>query len=176
MIQLLAINSTSTYYNNVVQLVRLAFPPNERRTNSHQKLITDCKSNFCCYAILEKLVFVGFVTTWNFDQFVFIEHLAIQPEFRGHKFGSLAVEQILLCNKPVILEVELPSNGNAIRRIEFYSRLGFVAWKNSAYTQPSYKPKGNPVPMLLMNHGSFTESDHFELVRNKIYSEVYGMK
>lgn len=176
MVQLVKIGSASPFYNLVEALMCSAFPVCESRTDLHQRQVTDSVAAFSCYAIIDEQTFVGFVTTWNFGSFVYVEHFAIAQEFRGRHLGSQVMEQVLQCGKPVVLEVELPTNAIAVRRVEFYGRLGFVAWKSSAYSQPSYRPKGEPVPMLIMAHGKIAESENFEQVRWTLYREVYGVE
>ncbi|MTI66264.1 MAG: GNAT family N-acetyltransferase [Firmicutes bacterium] len=70
-------------------------------------------------------VLVGFCSTWDLHDFVFIEHIAIDNELRGQGYGSKLIEDILSRNKNVILEVEKPENNIAKKRIEFYKKHGF---------------------------------------------------
>ena len=76
-------------------------------------------------------------------------------------------------HRPLVLEVEVPDNELAQRRIGFYRRLGFVLWDECSYLQPPYHPDDEPLPMFLMAHGNLSTAD-FSAVRNLIYREVYS--
>ena len=68
----------------------------------------------------------AFIANWEFSDFNFIEHFAVDSKIRGSGIGTAMLKAYLnKCNKPIFLEVELPENHVSIRRIEFYKRLGF---------------------------------------------------
>ena len=78
-------------------------------------------------------------------------------------------------NLPIVLEVEMPLEEMAQRRINFYKRQGFVLWEKE-YQQPPYK-NGDPfLPMYLMVYGSLQCKQDFDTVKKKIHKEVYNVK
>ena len=112
-------------FNTVFDKMKTAFPYEERRDYSDQK---ECLKNkyFNFFEIYDGDVAVGFTALWVFENFVFIEHIAIDEDKRGGGYGSKAIELIKeKYNKPLILEAEAPVTEQQIKRIKFYNRLGF---------------------------------------------------
>jgi hypothetical protein len=73
---------------------------------------------------------------------------------------------------PVVLEVELPNTEVAIKRIQFYERLGFSLLSND-YFQPPYEKKALPIPLLLMSNDKLFASNNFHFLKKVIHTEVY---
>ena len=119
--------------------------------------------------------FCGFITWWDFGGFVYGEHFAMLPECRGAGIGGEVIGRFVAdAGKPVVLEVELPTNDMARRRIGFYERHGFAVC-DADYAQPPYDAGGECVPMRLMSHGMSLDAEEFERVRSILYAEVYGV-
>lgn len=117
----------------------------------------------------------GFISYWNLQDFVFVEHFAIVPDSRNNGIGGEVMTVFLSnVNNPVVLEVELPSTILSERRIGFYQRLGFRLWDDIPYLQPSYHNEGNPIPMKLMSIGNIDLKRNFVKIKDRIYSEVYN--
>lgn len=177
MLQLVKIGTNSPYYGLVEEIMHSAFPICERRNDQHQKDITDCANAFSCNAIVKHSQFVGILNYWHLDWFCFVEHFAIDKQFQSQGLGTEALSIFTnTCKIPIILEVEKPKTQQAIRRIEFYQRNGFVAWSDSNYIQPTYRPNGEWVPMTLMAHGKINEHRHFSEVKRTIHQKVYGVE
>ena len=52
----------------------------------------------------------GFLAVWEFAEFIFIEHFAVNPKLRNSGTGSSMLQELVkLSKKPVCLEVELPN-------------------------------------------------------------------
>lgn len=102
-------------------------------------------------------------------------------EHERQDFWSFAACGKILCHlchqlkKPIILEVEMPEEEMAIRRINFYKRQGFTLWEKP-YMQPPYKSGDDYLPMLLMAYGDLECDKDFEQVKKCIYREVYNTK
>ena len=93
-------------FNTVFDKMKTAFPYEERRDYSDQK---ECLENkyFKFFEIYDCDLAVGFTALWVFENFVFIEHIAIDENKRGGGYGSKAIELIKeKYNKPLILEAE----------------------------------------------------------------------
>ena len=116
---------------------------------------------------------LGYVCFWNFDNFVYIEHLAIAKQLRGHGIGSKFLNEFVLnFKKDIILEAELPVETIAKKRISFYERNGFVL-NPYEYYQPAYREDSNTVPMLVMSHGNKLPENIFNSYIEKIKQHVY---
>lgn len=96
---------------------------------------------------------IAFFSIWDLGEFVFVEHLAVNPKCRGKGIGTRIMKSFLeSIHKQVVLEVEDPESvpeiekKNAIRRISFYNRLGF--YTNSERIVPPGKQKEETVYLL----------------------------
>lgn len=175
MIQLTSIHTNHKHYSFVEELLHAAFPQNERRDDTPQRELTDKSKKFHCLLIESELENpVGVITYWDFMDFIYIEHFAIDESLRGLGYGTKALIQLLTeKTKPVILEVEIPHKvyDIAYNRIEFYKRLGFKL-RRSPYRQPPYRWNDNWLPMKLMTYGDFNFKPR---VVKTIHQEVYGI-
>jgi len=99
--------------------------------------------------------------------------VAITPKLRNMGNGSEAMnifmEQI---NLPIVVEVEMPNNIAASRRILFYERLGFSIMSHN-YAQPPYEGNGFLMPELIMSNDIHFANTHFEKIKETLYHKVY---
>ncbi len=164
-------NVTDKTFPTVYEKMEAAFPIEERRSYIHQ---LEClkKKHFNFFEIMDGDTAVGFVSVWVFDDFVFVEHLAIDEDKRSGGYGSKTVEKIKEAyNPPVILEAEAPKTEQQIKRIRFYERLGFFV-NDFYYEQPSYHG-GEGVPLKILSFPraiSQTELENFvRVTREWVY-------
>lgn len=93
---------------------------------------TDRTGNFYNNIIFDNETPVGFITYWDFNDFYYVEHFAIDPTLRNGGYGKKTLDY--LCkelDRPIVLEVEMPVEEMAKRRINFYQRQGFVLWEKN---------------------------------------------
>ena len=177
MIALQPIHTEHALYLFVEKLLHSAFPPDERRDDEQQRAYTDGNNKFRCLLIRDFDTPIGLLTYWDFVDFVYVEHFAIDENLRGNGLGAQAMRTFLQdMDRPVVLEVEMPRVKGDIthRRIAFYRRQGF-SLKRMPYRQPPYRTGDKWLPMKLMSYGKVKWLRIAELVRDTIYSEVYGV-
>ncbi|EOS56052.1 GNAT family N-acetyltransferase [Paenibacillus barengoltzii] len=160
-------------FERVFEIMSASFPEIEYRTKSGQmellrhpeyRLITESD---------EKGRVVAFLAVWDFPAFQFIEHLAVDPAVRGGGIGKRLVEKCLKTSaKLTVLEVELPENHVACRRIRFYERLGFHL-NDFNYVQPPLRPGRAELPLKMMSYPKPLTEEEFLVCRALIYSKVY---
>lgn len=127
-----------------------AFPPAEQRP--WQSILEGCDGCLTLRGIYANEILVGIVTTWNFPQFLYIEHLVVDATLRGKGIGRKALSLVArqAFPLPLLLEVEPEHlNEEAHRRVNFYTRLGFSII-DKTYVQPPYAPYLPPVHLWLM--------------------------
>lgn len=164
------------HYNYMEQLLTKSFPIEEYRDLTELRKYTDIIPNFYCNLILEETNPIGILTYWELGMFYYVEHFAIDPNLRNGGYGHQLLEFLSgFLKKPIVLEVEQPTEEMAKRRINFYQREGYTLWSKS-YFQPPYRPEHNKLPMHLMVCGNLDMDKHFEEVKNRIYNDVYGVK
>ena len=78
--------------DELLALYNTSFPADERRpVDSILSLIDNHDSPFNAYVIKADNGFAGFITTWDFDDMLYVEHFATNPELRGQGIGSEAL-------------------------------------------------------------------------------------
>lgn len=163
-------------YEYMEQLITTAFPQEERRPLEELHLYTDSKPHFYNNLILHHDTPIGFITYWDFGRFCYVEHFAIDPAQRNGGHGKNVLNHLYrLLQRPIALEVEMPEEEIAQRRINFYKRQGFVLWEKP-YLQPPYRPEETYLPMRLMVYGNLECERDFDTVKDAIYREVYNVK
>lgn len=128
-----------------------AFPPAEQRP--WEMITTRCGGRLDLTGIYLGERLVGMITTWKFDDFIYVEHFVVDPTLRGRNIGSTAIRILReqCAPLPILLEVEPEHlSAQALSRIQFYKRLGFHIIDRS-YVQPPYDTFLPPVHLWLMS-------------------------
>ncbi len=162
---------TEERFDLVFSKMTAAFPYEERRDISDQK---ECLNNnfFKFSEIFDKETVVGFIAFWNFPEFVFIEHIAIDEDKRAGGYGSKTIELVKESyKKPIILEAEAPETEQQIKRIRFYDRLGFKI-NSYDYEQPSYHG-GVDVPLKILSYPELISQEEFDLFVKRTRENPY---
>lgn len=177
MIKLQRITTADTaLYSFMENLLTASFPAEEYRALEELRTYTDTKAHFHNNIIFHNDTPVGLITYWDFGQFYYVEHFAIDPTQRNGGHGKNVLSHLCqLLENPIILEVEEPNEEMAQRRINFYQRHGFSLWEKP-YQQPPYKTGDGFLPMLLMAYGDLKCENDFDKVKEYIYREVYNVK
>lgn len=152
-----------------------SFPPGERRDFS---LVRDLvgSDTFKAHVLLREGRYVGFITSWQWEDFAYIEHFAVDESARNGGIGREALRLFLEnLDVPVVLEVELPADEMSKRRIGFYRRAGFTL-DDHAYRQPPYRYGEDWIDMRLMFYGNIDPKREYETVKRRIHRQVYGVE
>lgn len=170
------IDSDSEEFKQIWSIYEFSFPQDERRDLGQQTKLLD-NEIYNLFAGYDEDQLVGFIATWEFDDFIFIEHFAIEESLRGKGLGTKILSEYLgNNNKKVVLETERSEEGDiAVRRIEFYKRLGFKL-NTHDYIQPPYDEGKKPVPLFLMTRPREINKSEFVEVREQLHKIVYGLK
>lgn len=162
-----------------LELYIKAFPSEERRAEwINENDVADFMSKHKQMNIIiirSGKEFVGFMSYWNFQDIIYVEHFAILEKYRGNKIGTRMLNYVKeqICNK-IILEVELPTNIESEHRIAFYKKNGFHLWDNIEYFQPPYSSGQKSMPMILMTYGMLSLKENDAII-GEIKREVYGV-
>ena len=163
-------------FNSFFKVMKKSFPEIERRTFEGQKSLFDNDK----YKVLgyknEDNEVEAFIAYWEFDDFVFVEHFAVDEKLRGKGVGSEIIKQLLMkFNKYIILEVEHPEDKNSIRRIEFYKRMN-MNLNEHEYVQPPLQEGKELLPLKIMSYPNAIDEKEFCKIRKEIYDNVYKFK
>lgn len=174
MIALQDIKTEHKSYHFVEELLHTAFPQNERQDDDRQRWNTDNEEQFHCLLAMDGENPVGLLTYWDFNTFIYIEHLAIDRILRNKGYGNEVLHTFFKTHapKPIVLEVEHPTDETSNRRIGFYERNGLTLWKCD-YRQPPYRSSDEWFPMYLMTTPTLSFEEDYTHIRATIYHEVY---
>jgi len=162
--------SESRHHHFAKELFESAFPEEERPPFSSLE-DRDERFHFLVASLDDEPL--GILTYWVFEEFAYIEHFAIDREFRNRGLGK-ATMLAFLSQYPdqVVLETELPSTEVADHRLEFYTDLGFTR-NPQEYWQPSYRGKNKLVLQMIIMSKYELDDGEFDEMRDILYREVY---
>ncbi|MDR2549535.1 MAG: GNAT family N-acetyltransferase [Desulfobulbus sp.] len=159
-------------------LMEEAFPACERRTLAQHRQAA-ANPLYRLEPIRSGEAFAGFLGCWHVEEYLFVEHFALEKRFRGSGLGTSALKYLVNQGRPVVLEVEPPKGFDAAtvenRRIRFFEQSGFVRQPYSYY-QPAYDGSDARVPLLLMVHGKGRlPEEEFVRLRDALFRIVYAI-
>ena len=187
-------SQASPYWDSLVRIYHTSFPIDEQRPIESIAHLIEHDERFVAYAIVNEneddndaaglqaisqqptaksQYLLGLLTTWHFEEFIYIEHFAIDPDLRSRGYGAEALKTFIAQQqRPIVLEAEPPTDELSTRRVGFYKRLGLTLY-DFPYIQPAYTPESNPVELRLMGTLD-TNTTPLPLVSKILHREVYG--
>lgn len=156
------------------ELFESAFPEEERPPFGEIKKRNKEQFHFQVATLEEDDEPIGILTYWTFEDFIYVEHFAIDEEMRNRGLGRLVFLTFLSQqNQQVVFEVEMPTTELAARRIDFYKRMGLIR-NTQEYWQPSYNKKEHKLAMQLIIMSKYElDDDEFLEIQQVLYKNVY---
>ena len=163
---------TQNDFDALFSLMEKSFPADEYRSRAEQRALF-ADSDYAVYGLKDGASIKAFISTWHFDDFVFIEHFAVNPAYRNNGIGGKMLgELISKLKKSVCLEVDPPVSDIARRRIGFYERNGFFL-NTYPYEQPPMSRGKKSVAMHVMTSRGFADEQRFKAIKSALYKKVY---
>ncbi|MCR8969084.1 GNAT family N-acetyltransferase [Facklamia sp. 7083-14-GEN3] len=160
-------------FSEMWDIYESSFPEDEKRSLKRQLELLK-NPNYQMKSLKDDNKVVGFICFWDIGEYVFIEHFAIDDKYRGRNYGSKFLNAFIgEANKKIVLEVEMPEDILAKRRIKFYQRLDFKL-NDYDYTQPPLEEGKNSIPLLLMTYPEAMDQEQFNQVKEALYGVVYS--
>ena len=162
-------------FDKVYRIMDRSFPPSEHKTYEGQ-LAQLSEPGYRLYGLeTEAGEITAFAAIREFENFVVLEHLAVDPDHRNGGQGAEIVTHLLeMVHTPICVEVEVPDTEDAVRRIRFYERLGFFL-NPYDYLLPHRSGGGDPTPMKIMTSLRYASEEEFSEIRDRIYTDIYHM-
>lgn len=177
-VSLVGISHDGGKLDEVKRLYFEAFPVEERRPWENLMRLVAAEQKYQIDIIKADNCFAGFITSWTFDEFVYIEHFAVLGDRRGAGIGAASLSAFLSRQSlPVVLEVEPRESGElACRRIGFYQRQSFKLCDDFDYLQPPYSEGLPSVKLKLMIYPATVPATTLYLSRvsHQLHRQVYG--
>lgn len=87
-------NIAHLLYDSFSKLYSTAFPIFEQRTETQQtRTFSHPKYHLSGYK--EEDIFIGFISYWDFQEYIYIEHFAIDRQLRGSGYGSRILKDFI---------------------------------------------------------------------------------
>lgn len=168
------VSAKDRFAYEVIELYLETFPLNQRHNRDEFIHLLENEPRFFCNAVLMNDSLVGFCNYWDLNNFIFTEHIAVEPPMRGHKLGEKMIHLIRdFTSKPLILEVEKEGQDEwSSRRVGFYKRLGFEILSDE-YEQPPYRQEEPFLPLYLMSDQLDKVEKKIDEIKKTIYLAVY---
>lgn len=126
----------SADFHRVDELYESAFPRHEKRQPA-AKISALANPNYSLQAWFDGEQFVGMIGAWDFDDYAYIEHLAVNGLRRAQGYGKRMLSQFLQLYPQTILEIDPLTTEIAHKRLRFYQSLGFCE-NDYAHLHPTY--------------------------------------
>lgn len=159
------------WYKALTGIYSVSFPVYEQRDELQQiKAIGDSRYHLLVTIKNENLL--GFIAYWDFDTYVYIEHLAVNPAFRGESIGTTMLKTFDdVVKKQVLLEIDPVEDEVSEKRLRFYERLGYK--KNPyTHTHPPYDSSFEPHKLIVLSLGRELSEDEYNLFYNDLANVV----
>ncbi|MDL2236367.1 GNAT family N-acetyltransferase [Christensenellaceae bacterium OttesenSCG-928-K19] len=160
-------------FSSFFSLLERSFPLKEFRTKEgQQSLFLQEEYQLMLLKNTEDAV-LALLSYWDFPGFYFIEHFAVDPDFRGGGIGGKLLHKITQqAEKDIFLEVAPPSSNMAKRRIAFYERNGFVL-NDYDHVQPPLRPGSPSIPLRIMSYPQRADRKTLRQTVDILYQYVY---
>ncbi len=164
---------THPYINQICTLYCESFPVHERRTPEQLLEMLSGIEEMELYLLKNEEIFVGFMVIWDFRQFTYLEHFAIDATLRGNNYGSQAIGLLKKRSERILLEAEPVTDQQSEKRIGFYLKNGFYVL-DFIYYQPPYREGDETFSMRLLSNSSAWGQEQLVLASELIKEQVYS--
>ncbi len=170
------IQDTSTdAWDKMVALYEDAFPLCERRCRADfEKVLADPRF-YCMFLYDGGEMPIGFLTWWEAEEFLYMEHFATLPHLRGNGYGREALEIIKKTGRLLLLEAEMPEDELTARRVGFYTRAGFLI-NSHRHFQPPYHGEETLLEMRVLTYPREFTAEEYCRAYGFIQQVVTGKK
>ncbi len=164
-------------FDKVYEILEENFPVDEIRPYDKQRKLLE-NSIYQIYAVMDKSkdVVKAFVAVYELEHFVFLEHFAVNAQYRNQGLGGKILQELKhMSGKMICLEVEPSTTEVATRRIGFYKRNDFYL-NDYTYMQPPLAANQKPVELKIMSSEKLLSVQEFETIKSTLFTEVYNAK
>lgn len=146
------LSTEDKWYDKFYAVYSVSFPVFEQRNREQQRYAFTFE-NYYLDCLTEGDRFLAFIAYWDFNEYIYIEHFAVNPDYRGENIGSRTLRQLIARKKKMILlEIDPLHTDIARKRYCFYERLGFVA-NEYIHHHPPYKKEFPAHELIILSLG-----------------------
>jgi ribosomal protein S18 acetylase RimI-like enzyme len=160
------------FFEKFWELYQSSFPEYEQRSLKSQLKLAEV-SEYKMLTCVSAQNILGFLAYWEFENFLYLEHLAIDDKYRGNGLGSELMRHFMKLgdNLKIILEIDPVEDALSERREMFYHRLGFKT-NNYDFINPGYIGKAKPHKLILLSKPDLLDLLEYQSFVQLLYSRV----
>lgn len=153
------------YFEEAWSIYKQSFPIYEQRLLEDQEKAMN-HPNFSFTAIVEDEKVIAMIGYWTWDNYQYIEHLAVHPSMRGRQIGTTILNDLAKQKNLIILEIDPPIDEISIRRLHFYEGVNFKL-NDYNHVHPPYRKgyQGHDLKILSyekpINEAMFKNFKHY---------------
>lgn len=106
--------------------------------------------------------FVGLSGCWTFNNYLYIEHLAVDDALRSQGYGKRLLDCILARQPLTILEIDPLTSEVARKRLRFYEKTGFHA-NSWAHEHPAYHQGSGGHALIVLSYPRLIDDEEYAL-------------
>lgn len=160
----------SERWNKVWDLYEESFPIAERRKLEDHKRASK-NPLFHPTSVWENGVLLGLVFYWEWDNYRYIEYLAVASKMRKHGYGFQIIKHVRNEKYTTILEIDPLANELSVRRLQFYERVGFTLTPYRFVHLP-YRLESDPQELLILSYPKMITKEQHNYFLNFIDKHV----
>ncbi len=149
-----------SYFSKAWDIYISSFPSYERRTLNEQKLIFK-NTKYKARIFLKDDEVLAILFFWDFYPYTFVEHFAINENFRSMSYGSKILKNFIKEHKHIILEIEPIKDEITHKRYEFYKKLGFIKNEHIHFQVP-FRADDKKLELLLLSYKKKLNKKQYE--------------
>lgn len=149
-------------YGRAMALCESNFIREERRDADEQERVLGDPCYHLC--TVEDGATVGIAFYWESRDFIYLEHLCIDPELRSKGYGGRVLELFKRMGKTVILEIEPVVNEQTQKRLSFYERNGFIR-NGHFHINPKYHVGDEDLVLWIMTYDRAITAEEYRVFR-----------
>lgn len=162
-------------YKAFKDLYACSFPVFEQRTEEQQRMAFD-NPNYHLLAYEANEILVGFISYWEFNDYLYIEHFAINAQIRRKGYGSDILRNFIRSTgKIVLLEIDPITDSVSEARLRFYKKCGF--YENTyPHKHPSYRAEYQPHPLVVLTTQRTISEQEYQTFNRDLCTVVMNNK
>jgi len=136
-------------YSRFKALYSSSFPIFEQRTEAQQAWAFE-QAAYHLAGYTDDGKWTGFISYWEFDTYIYIEHFAIDSSLRGQGYGSRVLKAFVeQKGKTILLEIDPIVDEVSAARLRFYTHCGFLT-NPYPHRHPAYREGCQPHPLVVL--------------------------
>lgn len=160
-------NFAHPLYATFKELYANSFPIFEQRTEQQQQ-VAFAQPQYHLTAFQDRETFIGFISYWEFEKYIYVEHFAINQALRGKGYGGEILKNFITDNpKIILLEIDPITDPVSAARLKFYQRYDFYT-NPYPHTHPAYRQSYPDHSLIVLTTAREITTDEYLLFNQEL--------